>query len=70
VDRDVLDIGGKGRVVFAFRSFLPQLVLYMKQSDSFFEIEVDVMDDKRVVKTISISNHRSLIKVRPRLERS
>ena len=62
--RQVVELAGEhAALVFPTATPLPLLILHLKQMEQFFTISLDVLDDTKQYRTITLSNHRSIVRI-------
>ena len=59
----VVSVGDASKITFYTNCLLPNLVLHFWSSDRFFSWSVVLVDDKRISRTFTMSNKRSIITV-------
>ncbi|OQR85414.1 hypothetical protein THRCLA_10705 [Thraustotheca clavata] len=64
LDEDVLELlGGETRIVISTNNIMRYLVFFAKNLDAFFTFEIEVLDEKKEYRTLTITNARSLARV-------
>mmetsp|Transcript_21805 Transcript_21805/g.28577 ORF Transcript_21805/g.28577 Transcript_21805/m.28577 type:complete len:195 (+) Transcript_21805:51-635(+) len=59
--RSCIDIEGRrASLVFHCSSILPYLVIYVKNVDKFCSFDLEIVDDSKQYRSLSIGNHRSM----------